>query len=437
MLSLFSCDNQNKTEEAIWDVQTLNFDAKNSFVLDYKDAFYNGFQVPSKFQTPSDKLIIKYRVNNTFEGAKNLYYKLYYQNESYKFDEVSGALSRYNPLCEENFYGSYPNTAIGFKKISNVEDEDVITIVDSIKIVGNPRNEKKYFNFDTHRLNTDTISEKVIQRKVNEIRNNPDWFKSIKEKATSNKIGLEEQLRADAIWVLKDESQINNRWQRNLRTGRYSALIVVVTEQQLQALPEYIKDISKQSEGKYINPYYYFLYGEGKNLTHKKVIDTFVNVKADVPLDRGVFVKLQNEDDTLHFNNVVNNHNDTYTQAALEYYRNVRTKDEMVHNINHLSSDFYENYTVENYKSDSVKYQKDLKAKKAVERNIEIIGEAVNRIQKSELVDLEITNAHKIIGTRNRIIHEYDNISDEIIWTIIIRELPKLKMEIVKIKSNQ
>ncbi len=82
-------------------------------------------------------------------------------------------------------------------------------------------------------------------------------------------------------------------------------------------------------------------------------------------------------------------------------------------------------------------YQKDLKAKKAVERNIEIIGEAVNRIQKSELVDLEITNAHKIIGTRNRIIHEYDNISDEIIWTIIIRELPKLKMEIVKIKSNQ
>lgn len=33
----------------------------------------------------------------------------------------------------------------------------------------------------------------------------------------------------------------------------------------------------------------------------------------------------------------------------------------------------------------------------------------------------------QIIGTRNRIAHEYDTISDEVIWTIIIRELPKLK----------
>lgn len=81
-------------------------------------------------------------------------------------------------------------------------------------------------------------------------------------------------------------------------------------------------------------------------------------------------------------------------------------------------------------------YQKDLKTKKAIERNIEIIGEAVNRIKKSGLVDFEITNAQKIIGTRNRIIHEYDNISDEIIWTIVIRELPKLKLEIIEIKNN-
>lgn len=81
-------------------------------------------------------------------------------------------------------------------------------------------------------------------------------------------------------------------------------------------------------------------------------------------------------------------------------------------------------------------YQKDLKTKKAIERNIEIIGEAVNRIQKSELAAFDIQNAQKIIGTRNRIIHEYDDISDEIIWTIISRELPKLKKEILKIKRD-
>jgi len=82
-------------------------------------------------------------------------------------------------------------------------------------------------------------------------------------------------------------------------------------------------------------------------------------------------------------------------------------------------------------------YKKDLKTKKAVERNIEIIGEAVNRILKYPNTDLKITNAQKIIGTRNRIAHEYDNISDELIWTIINRELPKLKSEIEALKNNQ
>lgn len=79
---------------------------------------------------------------------------------------------------------------------------------------------------------------------------------------------------------------------------------------------------------------------------------------------------------------------------------------------------------------DFFEYQKDLKTKKAVERNIEIIGEAINRISKNENTVIEIKNAQKIIGTRNRIAHEYDSISDEVIWTIIIRELPKLRKEI-------
>ncbi|MBU2903487.1 DUF86 domain-containing protein [Arenibacter algicola] len=78
---------------------------------------------------------------------------------------------------------------------------------------------------------------------------------------------------------------------------------------------------------------------------------------------------------------------------------------------------------------------KSLKTKKAVERNIEIIGEAVNRITNYKNTKIEIQNARQIIGTRNRIAHEYDNISDEVIWTIIVRELPKLKEEIIKIKK--
>ncbi|MCX2678550.1 DUF86 domain-containing protein [Galbibacter sp. EGI 63066] len=87
-------------------------------------------------------------------------------------------------------------------------------------------------------------------------------------------------------------------------------------------------------------------------------------------------------------------------------------------------------------KRNFLEYQKDLKTKKAVERNIEIIGEAVSRISKHKDCDIEIKNAQKIIGTRNRIAHEYDSISDEVIWTIIVKELPGLKKEIKNLKEE-
>jgi uncharacterized protein with HEPN domain len=75
-------------------------------------------------------------------------------------------------------------------------------------------------------------------------------------------------------------------------------------------------------------------------------------------------------------------------------------------------------------------YLKDIKTKRAIERNIEIIGEAVNRILKKDK-DFKLENAQKIIGTRNRIIHGYDKISDDLIWSIVINHLSKLKEEIL------
>lgn len=78
---------------------------------------------------------------------------------------------------------------------------------------------------------------------------------------------------------------------------------------------------------------------------------------------------------------------------------------------------------------DFFSYQEDKKTKKAIERNLEIIGEAVNRILKTDS-SFPLKDAKHIVETRNRIIHGYDNISDEVIWTIIIRELPKLKEQV-------
>lgn len=80
-------------------------------------------------------------------------------------------------------------------------------------------------------------------------------------------------------------------------------------------------------------------------------------------------------------------------------------------------------------------YQADLKTKRAVERNLEIIGEAVNRVISKDYV-FQLSNTRKIIDTRNRIIHGYDTVSDEIIWSIITNHLPILKQEVEKLLNQ-
>lgn len=74
-------------------------------------------------------------------------------------------------------------------------------------------------------------------------------------------------------------------------------------------------------------------------------------------------------------------------------------------------------------------YKNDLRTRRAIERNIEIIGEALNRIITRD-ASINISNARKIVDTRNRIIHGYDTVSDEIIWGIVINHIPKLHEEV-------
>jgi len=80
-------------------------------------------------------------------------------------------------------------------------------------------------------------------------------------------------------------------------------------------------------------------------------------------------------------------------------------------------------------KRNFLEYQKDLKGKRAIERSLEIIGEAVNRILNVD-PEFPITHARKIVDTRNRISHGYDTVSDDIVWGIIVRDLDKLKAEV-------
>jgi len=59
----------------------------------------------------------------------------------------------------------------------------------------------------------------------------------------------------------------------------------------------------------------------------------------------------------------------------------------------------------------------------------------VNRILKVQ-PDIQITDARKIIDTRNRISHGYDSVSEDIIWTIVVKDIRNLKEEIIELPTE-
>ena len=68
-------------------------------------------------------------------------------------------------------------------------------------------------------------------------------------------------------------------------------------------------------------------------------------------------------------------------------------------------------------------FETDVVYRKFVERNIEILGEAMNRILKAD-PDICISSARKIVDTRNYVIHAYDSLKPDILWAIVINHIP-------------
>lgn len=81
-------------------------------------------------------------------------------------------------------------------------------------------------------------------------------------------------------------------------------------------------------------------------------------------------------------------------------------------------------------------YKQNKLLRRAVERELEIIGEAAGRILKLDS-DVKITNARKIVDLRNWVIHGYDKIDDVIIWSVITRHLPLLKEQVDNLLNNE
>lgn len=72
---------------------------------------------------------------------------------------------------------------------------------------------------------------------------------------------------------------------------------------------------------------------------------------------------------------------------------------------------------------------------RAIQMNIAIIGEAINKLLKIA-PDIPITKARKIVDTRNYLIHGYDSVSHDMVWSIVINHLPLLKSEVIGIRAS-
>ena len=220
-----------------------NFGCADTVVLDMdlENVVNQGIVIPSARQCDEGSFVF------SFEGEEGLFYKIFYQNESYKFPND-------NELSYENFYGSWEDVNVGFKKIQKSGK-----VCDSIRIVGNPRDEKRFYGKD---FTENPYNPKRIESIIAAMRNQPEWYESIEKKAADNKVSVERQLYLDAVWMIKhgiNEGDFNNRWKRNPRVGCYSFMLVVCDAKALDLIPEYVKNIGKTDEnGKFVNPYTFF-----------------------------------------------------------------------------------------------------------------------------------------------------------------------------------
>ena len=241
--------------------RTVNID------MDLESAVTDGVCIPSVRQTQEGDGLLHFRF---IAPRKGMYYKIYYQNESYKFPDTSA-------LSGENFYGSWEDVTVGFKPVESW------LVRDALRIVGNPRDERVYYGSD----NTEEWNTKVsIENNVQNIRNDKEWYNSVVEKAVKNHISVTDQLFIDAMWMTNEglgKNLVNQRWKRNPRAGKYSFMLVLCDEEGLAEIPDYIQFIGQSDEnGCLVNPFGWY---ETHPSKHIKVIQSGRMLKTRAVLD--------------------------------------------------------------------------------------------------------------------------------------------------------
>lgn len=278
---------------------------KKTIYLDYANAM-NGFVIPSVRQLEGGQFEFEFEIKNNSSQDQKFFYKIYYQNESYKFPEADSLTGKKNELAEENFYGSWTDSSITFKETKLIPaDNEFHKISERFTIEGNPRNEKRYI-----------------------------------------------------------QNGINNRWQRNPRMGEYSFLIVVTTADALPLISPTVQKINQKENEHFLNPYYFFLYGDGKRLkktiVHKSISQ--LKVIAQPNLGGGIYI------DDAHFNENIDKSayctacgqdSNLYKNAPVQQFINYVDASTKMENIPVVADILKDNYSKLDYNWNRCFYTKD------------------------------------------------------------------------------
>jgi hypothetical protein len=338
--------------------------------MNLNEAVHKGIIIPSATDENST-FEADFSITNPNEQTAKFKYIIYYQNESYKHLEYTSDFlgkKTYNPLSGNNFYGCWEGENTQFKTTQEIPPNQETSINEKIRIIGNPRNERKYFGPRTKKK---APSQERINEVVQDIDENNEWCNLVAKKAEENGFTIHKQMYMDALWMIDKERKKgpiveNHRWKRNPRAGNYKFMLVVLTEEAYSKLPYFIKDIHvpDSSSGKFINPYFFFKHndtlsrnGIWVNESHK-----VLNVKASYCMNKGVYVDMLHyqdvDSDESNFNNYCGRSDELYENAHFQQHFHAHLSGHRLRNIP-IARDVITDYTFDEFERNQAHYSAD------------------------------------------------------------------------------
>jgi hypothetical protein len=317
-LLLVSCGKSRKSIESVsdqfiirdfdplanWHIDTVgsknnSMNCNKSILLDFTNAIDDGFIIPTLNQVKEGHFEFSFSLKNISKNPQKFYYKIFYQNESYKLPETDETDStKQNINAWENFYGSWEDVSQTLRATSVIPpDNEFHPVTDHFRIIGNPRNEQRYYS-----------------------------------------------------------NGKNDRWKRNPRVGNYGFLLVVTTENNLNhdLIPEGVRNISKVENGSFIDPWFYFLYGDGRKLKNTIVVKSQNFLKVIAKPDPGAGIYIANPIfDPAHaakyYCKTCGNDNKLYQSAAFEQFGHYIDPSTKMNNIPVIADVLNDNYSKMDY----------------------------------------------------------------------------------------